>query len=105
MRKIQEVHARLIGIDGPFDGHARHCFFAGEEQILISGASARSFLDDLRNGHAEPLPLMFLLERGVSDELRNLIRAQRFAHFVNRETTAPGVIAELFPFTLGVARS
>src|SRR5271168_3150992 len=82
VRQVEEIHARLIRVDARLDRHARHGFLAGEEQIEIARAPARSFLDDLRNRDAELLPLMLLLQRRVGDELRNLIRTQSLTDFV-----------------------
>ena len=90
VRQIEEIHARLIRVDARLDGHARHGLLAGEEQVEIARAPARSFLDDLRDGDAELLPLMLLLERSVRDQLAHLIRAEGLAHFVDRETHGAG---------------
>ena len=65
VREVEKIHARLVGVDRRFDRNAGHRFFAGEEQIEIARAPARTFLDDLRDRHAELFPLVFLLERRV----------------------------------------
>jgi hypothetical protein len=63
VREVEEIHARLVGVDRRFDRNAGHRFFAGEEQVEIAGAPACTFLDDLRDRDAELFPLVFLLEQ------------------------------------------
>jgi len=90
VRQIEEIDARLIRVDARLDGHACHRLLAGEKQVEVARAPARSLLDDLRDGDAELLPLVLLLERGVGDELRYLIRAEGFPHFVDSKTHRAG---------------
>ena len=83
--EIQKIHARRVGVDGGFNGHARHRFLAGKKQIEIACAPTRSFLNDLRDRNAELLPRVLLFERRVSDQLTDLIGAEGFSDFVDRE--------------------